>query len=117
MTEGREELRKALIEAPDDKPTQPASGGISVVEDDDCAGRPADQMAQCLEDRARKEEAENPAPPKGKAKGRANAPGLGKTKLYENRATGEQVTATKREYLDTLRAQGYRPVGGDSNDE
>jgi hypothetical protein len=51
MTEGREELREGLTQGQGGV----ATGGISIVEDDDCAGLPADQMAQCRERQAEEE--------------------------------------------------------------
>jgi hypothetical protein len=51
--------------------------------------------------------AEKPAN-ENKAKGRATAPGQDKVKLYQNEA-GDFVTASKREWHDTYKAQGFRP--------
>lgn len=54
---------------------------------------------------AQKDREENP----NKSRGRANAPGLDKQQTYVN-DEGHQITVTKREWHDSFKEQGYRPL-------
>jgi hypothetical protein len=47
---------------------------------------------------------------KAKAKGRANARGQNKEKVFVNEATGEQRVGTMNDYHTSLKRDGFRPL-------
>ncbi len=61
-------------------------------------------------DKTGRENAAEKSGGKSQGGGRANAPGQNKLRLFEHEDTGEEVTATMRDFHSTLKGQGYRPV-------